>query len=164
MIQNNLEIKTAGINDLKIIHQLALQIWEPTYRNIISKEQIDFMFQNMYSPDALLEQVSVKDHQFIIAFQQNQPIGFASYFFDDDCIRIPKLYVLPSNQRTGCGRILLNNIETIAKENNIKSIRLNVNRNNPALQFYLKVGFQIIEKIDIPYFGFVLNDYIMELR
>lgn len=42
-----------------------------------------------------------------------------------------------------------------------KRLVLNVNRNNPTVHFYEKLGYTIGEIIDIPYYDFVLNDYIM---
>jgi hypothetical protein len=39
---------------------------------------------------------------------------------------------------------------------------LNVNRNNPAIDFYKKMKYQIIETVDIPLDKFWLNDYIMK--
>jgi hypothetical protein len=39
---------------------------------------------------------------------------------------------------------------------------LNVNINNPAYYFYLKMDFTVRERIDIPYGQFMLNDFVME--
>ena len=41
------------------------------------------------------------------------------------------------------------------------TLELNVNRNNPAKDFYAKNGFKIVEEIDIPLDKFWLNDYVM---
>jgi ribosomal protein S18 acetylase RimI-like enzyme len=44
-----------------------------------------------------------------------------------------------------------------------KSLLLNVNRSNKALDFYEKAGFTIKETVDIEIGnGFFMNDYIME--
>ena len=40
-------------------------------------------------------------------------------------------------------------------------LHLNVNRKNPALAFYKKLGYEIIETVDIPFAEFWLNDYVM---
>jgi hypothetical protein len=39
---------------------------------------------------------------------------------------------------------------------------LNVNINNPAYHFYIKMDFTVRERIDIPYGKFMLNDFVME--
>ena len=163
MIQNDLAIyELTDEGDLAIIHQLAIQIWEPTYRNIISKQQIDFMFEKMYSMPSLQHQFNELGHHFLVASKQNKPVGFATYFFESaQKVRIPKLYILSDYQKTGIGTGLLNKIESIGMEQAIKHIELNVNRFNKALKFYEKAGFKIIETVDIPYHNFVLNDYVL---
>ena len=50
-----------------------------------------------------------------------------------------------------------NEVKKLGGEN----LTLNVNRGNKARYFYEKVGYQIIEEVDIPYFDFILDDYIM---
>ena len=160
-----IEIREATIDELQIVHELAKQIWEPTYRNIISKAQIDFMFDKMYTLHALIEQVDEKHHHFLIAYSQNAPVGFASYYFEEaKIIRVPKLYIHPSNQKQGIGKKLIEEIEVIGKGKSCLAIQLNVNRFNPAFHFYTNAGFSIIRTIDIPYFDFVLNDFVMERK
>jgi ribosomal protein S18 acetylase RimI-like enzyme len=46
-----------------------------------------------------------------------------------------------------------------------KNLLLNVNRENPALGFYKKKGFEVIktEDIDIGN-GYFMNDYVMRLK
>jgi len=77
--------------------------------------------------------------------------------------KLHKLYVLTSSQGYGAGRFMLDKILEDIKQRNGKTLILNVNRNNPALHFYLKLGFIISgeEDIDIGN-GFFMNDYIMK--
>jgi ribosomal protein S18 acetylase RimI-like enzyme len=72
--------------------------------------------------------------------------------------------VLPETQGTGLGRQFFELVKEQAKENNQKSIFLNVNKYNNALHFYTRLGFTIIkdEVIDIGE-GYVMDDYVMEL-
>ena len=49
-----------------------------------------------------------------------------------------------------------------ALDRQFDSLELNVNRNNPAIRFYVKLGFHIIDEVDIAIgSGFYMNDYIM---
>jgi ribosomal protein S18 acetylase RimI-like enzyme len=46
-----------------------------------------------------------------------------------------------------------------------KALRLNVNRNNKAKEFYEKLGFTVIQEEDIDIgSGYYMNDYIMEKK
>jgi predicted lactoylglutathione lyase len=51
-----------------------------------------------------------------------------------------------------------------AEKNASKLLHLNVNKQNPAVQFYVKCGFEIEKEVvlDIGN-GFVMDDYIMVL-
>ena len=50
-------IRKATIDDRSLIHDLASRIWENTYGKILSKEQLDYMFDMMYAPDNSLKQM-----------------------------------------------------------------------------------------------------------
>ena len=55
----------------------------------------------------------------------------------------------------------MEHLTVLASESKIIYLELNVNRANPALGFYTKLGFEISETVDIPYYQFILNDYVM---
>ena len=156
--------KIAKKEDLILVHQIAKNTWFKTYKSFISKAQIDFMFEKMYAIEALEQQLIFENNNFIIAFIDNKPCGFLSYKIikDEPIIKLPKLYVLPNTHGKKIGSSLINQLAEIARKNNKCFIELNVNRNNPALLFYLKLGFSIIDTIDIPYYDFVLNDYLLQ--
>ena len=42
-------IRKATIDDRSLIHDLASRIWENTYGKILSKEQLDYMFDNRHT-------------------------------------------------------------------------------------------------------------------
>jgi GNAT superfamily N-acetyltransferase len=92
------------------------------------------------------------------------PIGFASYGKLEEpknTFKLHKLYLLPSEQNKGFGRILLNEVEKEVANLAANHLHLNVNRKNPALSFYEKLGYEIIETVDIPFAEFWLNDYVL---
>ena len=60
-----MKIRIAFVNDIPKIVDVATKTWHNTYKNIISQEQIDFMFEKMYTANALLEQMQ-NGHTFLI--------------------------------------------------------------------------------------------------
>jgi len=160
------EIKKANIDQIPQIVDLAYNTWFKTYENIISKEQIDFMFGEMYSPEAIYKQMDFMGHDFYIFYDDSIPTGFASlsqiYHEVKTTYKIHKLYFLPECQGKGFGKEMLNFIEQEYKSRNAECLILNVNRNNPAYHFYLKMNFKVRESVDIPYGDFWLNDYVLE--
>ncbi len=156
-------IREASVNDIPVIHKLANEIWWTAYKDVISDEQIGFMLQNIYSEEALKHQLD-DGTVFLIAERDEKPVGFAGYSFENSLERIfklQKLYLLPSEQGKGTGKKFIGWLEKLARKQNAGIFELNVNRNNTALGFYKKLGFEIWKTVDIPYYDFVLNDYIM---
>ncbi|HEY1024482.1 MAG TPA: GNAT family N-acetyltransferase [Sphingobacteriaceae bacterium] len=158
-----LKIRTATSTDIPVIHDLAHKIWWPSYKGIISDEQISFMLDKMYSEEALQQQMD-EGIQFLVAEKESSPVGFAAYSFsgpEEYIFKLQKLYVLPSEQGKGTGKKLIEDVAGLSRSGGGKVLELNVNRGNPAFNFYKKLGFEIYQTVDIPYFGFFMNDYVM---
>ena len=122
------------------------------------------MFGEMYTPESIYKQMDFYKHAFLILYQAEMPIGFASYGKLEEPIntyKLHKLYLLPSEQNKGFGRMLLNEVEKQVADLGADHLHLNVNRKNPALSFYEKLGYEIIETVDIPFAEFWLNDYVL---
>ena len=159
-----MEIRKASKEDYKTIYDIAVQTWDVAYKSILSEAQLDYMLDMMYSEKAFTEQLSINGHQFLIASVDGKELGFASYELNYryEITKIHKLYVLPQTQGTGMGQALIKAIENIAKNNTNNKITLNVNRNNKAVHFYLKNGFENIGEEDVAIgSGYLMEDYIM---
>jgi GNAT superfamily N-acetyltransferase len=161
---NQVSIKLASIEDVPTIVKIAYDTWFVTYEDVISQAQIEYMFGEMYTPESIFKQMDFYKHAFLILYQADRPIGFASYGKLEEPIntyKLHKLYLLPSEQNKGFGRILLSEVEKEVAGLGANYLHLNVNRKNPALSFYEKLGYEIIETVDIPFAEFWLNDFIL---
>jgi GNAT superfamily N-acetyltransferase len=154
--------------ELPIIQKLASTIWNIVYPSIISREQIDYMLDMMYSDSALAKQTSLQ-HQFLLIKENGQPLGFASYSPKDagnaSVFRLHKLYVLPDQHGKGLGKQLLAYIKNEITPLGAQVLELNVNKKNPAVGFYQKMGFKVEREmiLDIGN-GYVMDDYVMSLH
>ncbi len=158
------KIKIAFIADIPKIVEVADATWKQTYASIISQEQVDFMYERTYSADALKEQMQ-NGVTFLMCMENDCILGFVAYEIKEEGILyIPKLYVKPETHGKGIGRMLLDAAENIAIKNRLDFLELNVNRKNPAMYFYKKIGFELHEKVDIAYGKFWLNDYILRKK
>lgn len=161
---NQVSIKLASIEDIPTIVKIAYDTWFVTYEDVISQAQIEYMFGEMYTPESIFKQMDFYKHAFLILYQADRPIGFASYGKLEEPIntyKLHKLYLLPSEQNKGFGRILLSEAEKEVAGLGANYLHLNVNRKNLALSFYEKLGYEIIETVDIPFAEFWLNDYVL---
>lgn len=139
-----------------------------TYKSILSPGQLDYMMDMMYSDRSLSEQMTTGGHTFLIEDGR----GYVSYRFDRksgsgvNIFHLEKIYVLPTEQKTGLGRLLFDAVVAGVKaaSEGPATIELNVNRNNPAVSFYEHLGMRRDRQGDFPIGnGFYMNDYIMAL-
>lgn len=141
-----LEFKKAEIKDLSTIQKLAYDTWPNTFGKVIPKKQINYMLQLFYNIEALKKQMLEKGHNFLLAENDNQAIGFTSYEIfcnEEPQLMIHKLYILPSKQGLGIGKEFLNLLSDIAMQNNNQRLRLKVYyKNAKAIGFYEKNGFK----------------------
>ena len=80
-------------------------------------------------------------------------------------IRLHKLYVNPKQHHKGSGRRLLEFIYSVGHEYKLNALDLFVNRTNPAVNFYQKIGFEIEESVDLDIGnGYFMNDYRMKIK
>ena len=161
-------IKVAGYKDLHVINHLAHTIWPDAYGKILSPHQMSYMLDKIYSLTSLQTQVTNLKHNFILVYADDIPVGFASFSPKENertIYRLHKIYLLPEQQGTGTGKMLLAYIIREAKAAGASSLELNVNRQNIARNFYAKQGFLIKKEEDIHIGeGYFMNDYVMELH
>lgn len=162
---NQPAIQFATAADVGLIHEAALATWEPTYRSIISSEQIQIMFEDLLSYAAIERQIAGQVGTYVLALEGGQVVGFAFYTADESLptrCKLHRLYVRPLCQSTGIGSRLLHWVEEHLATTGATELVLNVNRFNTAQEFYRKNGYEIIATVDIPYKQFWLNDYVMK--
>lgn len=164
MTHDNLTLRTAVAADMPTIRQLAHDIWWPTYGGYLASGQVSLMLELIYSEPALLRQLEA-GQRFTIAMRGDTAVGFVGFvpkLGKPQIMRIEKLYVTSSEQGKGTGTLLINHVSRHALAAGCSFLELNVNRNNPATTFYDRQGFVIVDTVDIPYHGYVLNDYVMQ--
>jgi diamine N-acetyltransferase len=161
-----LSIKKAGVEDISLIRELCFKIWPQTYAAIISKEQIDYMLDLMYSEESLKKQMLEDNCRFIFVYHDERPVGFASFGpAEPGIFKLHKIYILPDQQGKGTGRFVIDHIINTIKAENISALRLQVNRRNKAKDFYEKIGFSVLYEFDFQIGnGYVMDDYLMEKK
>ena len=169
MSMNEVKILKAGENDLPVIHDMAQIVFRHTYLDILSPQQMEYMMEWMYSLPNLHKQLS-EGHVSFIAYISGRPCGYMSIQKEgiDSGIMVfhlQKIYVMPSEQGKGVGKLLFNQAVDYVTNSFLPSrIELNVNRNNNAVGFYRHIGMRILREGDFHIGeGFYMNDYIMGL-
>lgn len=159
--------RKAGIEDIPLIRDLAERSFLPTYKEILSDDQLDWMFDWMYSVDSLQQQIE-DGHVFFIAYEEDLPCGYVSVERQGDTLfHLQKIYVLPDFQGKHVGQHLVRLVFDYVRSlySGECTVELNVNRNNKAKFFYERMGFSVARSGDFPIGnGYYMNDYIMAIK
>lgn len=180
----NYRIIAATPDEYETIRQIAHATWPATFADILSGAQIDYMLRMMYSREAIEAQVAA-GHVFHLLVERQRGnqnanpnphylratssrfklVGYVSHEIDylPGVTKIHKLYVLPSAQGKGFGRAMISQVAMIARNAGQQKLRLDVNYQNKAVDFYEKLGFQKIERFDTAIGnGYLMEDWRME--
>lgn len=165
----DITIRRADRSDIPLIRGMADVVFRRTYADTLSPEQMEYMMDWMYSARSLQEQIEGSGKTFCVAEADGKPAGYVSFEFEDSLpdgrklFHLQKLYVMPAFQRCGLGERMYSYVKRTLKETCPEGFRieLNVNRNNPAVGFYERVGMFRDRQGDFPIGnGFYMNDYI----
>ena len=161
-----MKIRALNRNELMIVHEIAHLTWPDTFKEILSKDQIEYMLNWMYNLNLLENQVD-QGHLFFVAEHEGKPAGFIGIepnHPEKGITKIHKIYILPSMQGMGIGKKLIDHVIDLSVQSNISALLLNVNRFNNAVHFYKSQGFEILheENIDIGN-GYLMEDFVMRL-
>ena len=162
-----MEIRQLKMHELEIIKSLAYRIWPKTYGHIISQEQMTYMLEWMYSIETLESNFN-KNHTYFCIVSGEQDIGFLDVEInhpEKENMKIHKIYVLSEFQGKGMGYALMQKAMEFAKHNQMKFMSLQVNRNNNAVDFYKRFGFEVIDEQDFDIGnGYFMNDFVMQMK
>lgn len=151
--------------DICLIQDLARKSWEVAYAEILSKEQLDYMLDMMYSEHAILAHFQNPDYQYFIISEDDLPLGFVGFehHAENKTTKLHRIYLIPEAKGKGSGKYGLNLVKEHAVSAGDTRIVLTVNKHNSAKDFYEHQGFKVYDEavFDIGR-GYVMDDYLME--
>lgn len=122
----NLEIYNMTLEDLKLL-----------------KDNLTTDFDDFWSYEILQTELNNPNSEYFIAKQDNEILGFAGIWKSIDDVHITDIVVKKIYRKKHIGSALLQKLIDTAKEQNFKSITLEVNENNlPAINLYSKFLFK----------------------
>jgi GNAT superfamily N-acetyltransferase len=136
---SNIEIRKATIEDSSLIIQFVteLAIYEKAEHEVKATE-LDIR-ESLFGCDSTAEA--------IICYVDNEPVGFAVYFFNystwlgKNGLYLEDLYVSSECRGSGAGKSMLKHLANIALSNNCGRFEWSVlDWNEPAIQFYESIG------------------------
>lgn len=146
------------------VARMARVVWNEYYVQLIGQAQVDYMVARFQTAEAMQSQID-SGYEYFQIRQGAETLGYAAIRFDAPEARlfISKLYLLAANRKSGSGRKTLALIEQIARQRGATHLWLTVNKGNPSVRAYERLGFTIAEAIIMDIGGgYVMDDYRME--
>jgi diamine N-acetyltransferase len=146
------------------VARMAHEVWNEYYVPIIGRAQVDYMVAKFQTAEAMQSQLD-SGYEYFQIQQGGALIGYAAIRHDaaDARLFISKLYVLAAHRKSGAGRKCLELIEHMAQDRGATHLWLTVNKGNPSVRAYERLGFRIVESMVMDIGGgYVMDDYRME--
>lgn len=155
----------AKTDDIALIQQLARTSWESAYAEILSREQIDYMLNEMYSADEISSHLKHPNYHYFLIENDEKPVGFIGFehHYEPETTKLHRVYLIPEAKGLGFGKAAIDFLKEKTEKIGNRRIILNVNKNNSARKIYESQGFKVYDEgvFDIGG-GYVMDDYLME--
>jgi GNAT superfamily N-acetyltransferase len=151
-------------HQIDVIARLAHEIWYEYYVPLIGRAQVDYMVEKFQSSGAMQQQLR-EGYEYFTTERDGRPIGYCAVQPQpaDSALFLSKLYLLRDARGGGTGRVCMEFIEQLARRRGLKLLWLTVNKGNPAVNAYERLGFRIAANLVMDIGGgFVMDDYRME--
>ena len=149
---------------LDAVAGLAHEIWYEYYVPLIGRAQVDYMVSKFQSSGAMAGQMR-EGYEYYLAQRDGRPIGYCAVQPQpaENSLFLSKLYLLRDARGAGTGRVCMEFIEQLARRRGLTLLWLTVNKGNPAVKAYQRLGFRIAADLVMDIGGgFVMDDYRME--
>jgi diamine N-acetyltransferase len=149
---------------LAVVAGLAHEIWYEYYVPLIGRAQVDYMVANFQSSEAMAEQLR-EGYEYFLTGRDGQDIGYCAVQPQPAAksLFLSKLYLLRDARGGGTGRVCMEFIEQLARRRGLNLLWLTVNKGNPAVKAYERLGFRIAADLVMDIGGgFVMDDFRME--
>jgi len=149
---------------LDAIAGLAREIWYEYYVPLIGRAQVEYMVGKFQSSGAVAGQIG-EGYEYFLIQRDGQAIGYCAVQPEraSGSLFLSKLYLLRDARGGGTGRVCMEFIEQLARRRGLNLLWLTVNKGNPAVKAYERLGFRIAADLVMDIGGgFFMDDYRME--
>jgi GNAT superfamily N-acetyltransferase len=143
---------------------LARDIWHEFYVPLIGRAQVDYMVSKFQSAPAMATQIR-DGYEYFLVQRDGRNIGYCAVLEKgaERSLFISKFYLHREVRGSGTGRVCMEFIEQLARQRGLALLWLTVNKGNPSVNAYRRLGFHIAADLVMDIGGgFVMDDYRME--
>lgn len=148
--------------ELATVAALAHEIWYEYYVALIGRAQVDYMVAKFQSVPAMAQQIR-EGYEYFLVQRDAKTIGYCAVQQQPGALFLSKLYLHRDSRGSGTGRVCMELIERLAGQRGLGLLWLTVNKGNPAVNAYKRLGFEIAADLVMDIGGgFVMDDFRME--
>lgn len=159
-------VPVQSTEEIDALAAMARDIWYEYYVPIIGRAQVDYMVEKFQSAPAMRRQVQ-EGYEYFLVREAGEDVGYCAVQEQPaaQALFVSKFYVSRAARGRGTGRRCMEFIEDLARRRSAKSLWLTVNKGNPAVNVYKRLGFVITAELVMDIGGgFVMDDFRMEKR
>lgn len=144
--------------------EIARAIWLEHYTPIIGRDQVEYMLNNLHAKSNITQEIAVNNYSYYL-IRKEDVIGYIGLQIRTDELFLSKIYLSSATRGQGYGKLAMNFIVEIARENKLNKISLTVNKNNSdSIAAYYKLGFMKTADLCVDIGGgYAMDDYQFEL-
>jgi len=166
----NLSIRYATTYDAALIADMSRQTFSDTFGPDNTKEDMDKFLSEQFTKGALMMEVGLTEHTFLLAYADEEPAGYAKIRdnkkpleIKGSAIEIARLYATKKFIGKGVGRFLMQACIDEARKKEKETIWLCVwEKNKRAIDFYTAWDFQKFGECDFVLGDDVQRDWMMK--
>ncbi len=169
----SLRIRYATAKDATLIADISRQTFYETFSGQNSREDMDIFLGTQFTKGRLMLEVATKGKTFLIAEDNGIVAGYAKLndqrepanIGSKNCLEIARLYAVKFMIGKGVGSFLMNEILSIAVQQEKDTLWLGVwKENSKAIAFYKKWGFQVFDECDFVLGNDLQKDWLMKKK
>lgn len=152
-----IQIRKATLSDATTLTEVGIQSFKSAHGHSAPKKDIEaYILQNFNEATFEQDLSKTTNHIYLISYH-GVVVGYSLLIFNkkdpniqvEHCAYLSRIYLLEAYYGVGLGKHLFDFIKTLCIENQQKGIWLNVwIENQRAINFYKKLGFEIVGKSD----------------
>ena len=155
-------MKIVEAKNLETLSALASAIVKEYYDPLLGEVQNDYMIAKFQSVEGIRKQVAEGYRYYFLC--EEEPVGFLGFYKRGDELYLSKLYLQKEARGKGYGRAAFAFLKGEAEKIGLRKITLNVNKYNPTVQIYEKLGLKRVRaEVNVIGGGFVMDDFVYSL-
>jgi ribosomal protein S18 acetylase RimI-like enzyme len=163
-------IRYATKKDDELIADISRQTFYETFAADNTKEDMDKFLKEQFTKGKLMLEVGAAENTFLMAYYNGEIAGYIKLrearaprsLGTTNAMEVARLYAMKHLIGKGAGKVLMQSGIEIAKEKNKEMIWLGVwEKNQRAIDFYTKWGFEKFDEADFLLGNDVQKDWLM---